>query len=108
MRWRSDLSAAALTTALAVAALYPAIAQKSPESILPPGFGQPEPPAPPRPAPDGPSKATRDAVPDSALTPPAPDGDAPVVAEAVGDGLGNDMAAVEPVELPEEARRSID
>ena len=30
-----------------LAALFPAIAQKSPQSILPPGFGEPDAPPPP-------------------------------------------------------------
>ncbi|CAN5260571.1 hypothetical protein BH09PSE3_BH09PSE3_05640 [soil metagenome] len=111
MRWRTGFSTAALTAVLAAAALYPALGQKSPESILPPGFGQPEPVAPPKPAtvpssaPASPAAPTN-LMPDAEGTPTTFD-DALNVAEAVDDGLGNETAAVDPADLPEEARRSI-
>ncbi|MDB5702115.1 MAG: hypothetical protein JWL66_2314 [Sphingomonadales bacterium] len=104
---RIKLSLAALTAGLAVAALYPALAQKSPESILPPGFGQPEPDAP---KPVAPAGGPTDLMPEAASGPvvtPTMD-DALNTAEAVDDGLGNDMTAVDPTEMAEEARRSID
>jgi hypothetical protein len=118
-RWRTEYSAAALTAVLAVAALYPAIAEKNPESILPPGFGQPEPVAPPKPVAAGkpaaaPSvKPPTELVPETVLTPaPASGENALDVAEAVegsgDDDLGNEVATVGSNDLPEEARRSVD
>jgi hypothetical protein len=66
MRWRASLATVSLTSALAIASLYPAFGQRSPQSILPPGFGEPDTPAekgqpkqpPPRSAPSdkGPSE----------------------------------------------------
>jgi hypothetical protein len=113
VHFRAEISTVALTVALTGAALYPALAQKNPESILPPGFGQPEPVAPTK------SSATATVTPAKAPTDliPVPAGDAPTQssldtansAETADDnGLLNETAAVEPVELPEEARRSVD
>jgi hypothetical protein len=51
MRVDARLRAGAAGAALALAAWYPASGQQRPESILPPGFGQPAAPAPPRPLP---------------------------------------------------------
>jgi hypothetical protein len=45
MRWRASLATVGLTSVLAIGALYPAFGQRSPQSILPPGFGEPDPPA---------------------------------------------------------------
>jgi hypothetical protein len=107
MRSRIKISLAALTAGLAAAALYPALAQKSPESILPPGFGQPEPDAA---KPASPTRGPTDLMPEAAsgqAATPTMD-DALNTADAVDDGLGNDMAALDPMELPEEARRPID
>lgn len=64
MRWRNSLAVAGLTSALAIAALYPASGQRSPQSILPPGFGEPE--APPE---------------KSATKPPTPEKGAPKTSE---------------------------
>lgn len=113
---RGGLSTIALTVALAGAALYPALAQKNPESILPPGFGQPEPVTPPKPAapakPTAPGASPRtdptNLIPGPAPSDPALQGDVLDSAETVDDGLSNETAAVEPTEMPEEARRSVD
>jgi hypothetical protein len=117
-RFRTDfLTTAALTTALGAAALYPALAQKGPESILPPGFGQPEPATPPKAAPPKAPTTTKtptNLIPEAVTpasapsTPSTPSTDALNVADVVDNGLDNETAAIEPVELPEEARRSID
>ena len=104
---RPKLWAAALAGAASLA-LVPALAQKSPESILPPGFGGP----PPAPAP-APSAAPALAVPPTA----PPDSMAAATlgnsdAVAVDEGDNNldadadaDAAAVQ-VDLPPQARRS--
>jgi hypothetical protein len=59
-RSRTNLAAVALLAATALASGIPAIGQKSPESILPPGFGDPvkEPPKE-GPSPDGPDGTKR-------------------------------------------------
>lgn len=50
MRWRNELLTVALTASVAAVALMPALAQRAPESILPPGFGDtPKPPKPAKP-----------------------------------------------------------
>ncbi len=95
--------------AASAVALWPAIAQRAPESILPPGFGQPDPPAnQTAPAPSAPP-ASDDLVPDLALRPPTSDvtrGD--VIGEVIGNLSDNALVAVEAPDLPPEARRSLD
>lgn len=68
-RWRAGIAATALGIA-ALAAWYPASGQQRPESILPPGFGQPAAPAPPRAAPS-PRATTGAAQPRSGASAPA-------------------------------------
>ena len=87
------------TAALALAAALPAIAQDKPESILPPGFGEPTAPAP--------EPVTNNAAP--AVTPPSErqslEGSAVEIVESL---LGDEMAQAEPVpqvEYPRSARR---
>jgi hypothetical protein len=76
MRWRASLATAGLTSALAFAALYPALGQRSPQSILPPGFGEPDTPpekAPPpkqRPEEKAPSRSSEPDVPEIPLNIP--------------------------------------
>ena len=104
-----------VASAVAVGAIVPALAQRAPESILPPGFGQPEPPASPLPRePARPSETTPPAsspggndVPDIALTPPAAGDDA--IGETI-DTLDDNVsvATAAPVDLPPGARRSLD
>ena len=53
MRSRANIVAIALSATAAFVALYPALAQRAPESILPPGFGEPTPAPPPPTARDG-------------------------------------------------------
>jgi len=113
MRWRDNLLAVALTTSVAIAALYPALAQRAPESILPPGFGEPDPPpsnaTAPKPQPS-PPKPDGDALPDYALVPPPAPGDTITdIEDDAANVLGNAAAFVpEPMDLPVEARRSVD
>ena len=107
----------ALTAGCALVALYPALAQRGPQSILPPGFGEPDTPPPVAPkSPDDRPAADRpaNAVPDAAL--PA----APSPADSADEIVGGDESALEngsdnasitlapPQDLPPQARRSLD
>lgn len=105
-----------MVTASAVA-LWPALAQRSPESILPPGFSQPEPAAPAAPA----TPATPTKTGDPATLPSSPSQAAGNAADTPTDTLtglldgvvedtsNNMTAAVVPlVDLPPQARRSLD
>lgn len=89
---------------VALAAAIPAFSQQTPESLLPPGFGEPKtPPAPP---------------PDPAAPPaePAPLLPVPGISEAetiIEDAAQEDLEAleeqrVEPIELPEASRRQVE
>ncbi len=115
----------ALAGGIVLAALVPAIAQRSPQSILPPGFGEPEPPptpAPngaPRPADDRPARPSdgRD-VPDQTIRPTETadtiqsDGVTQDIASAEGGSANSSdnasVAAVPMEDLPPQARRSLD
>jgi hypothetical protein len=122
MRFRNKSLVLALVAGCAGIALYPALAQRSPQSILPPGFGEPAPPPEASPPPPKPGEP-RDRPPRD----PAPDGDAPdltlrpppvastvpgvedVAADESGDFADNAMlAAVPQQDLPPQARRSLD
>ncbi len=112
MRWRNSLPAALMVAASAVA-LWPAIAQRGPESILPPGFGEPEPANSSRAAPDRPGRPTGDLVPDIRLTPPQSDPGNATQSDIIGDVIeetANNATAVvaEPMDLPPQARRSLE
>lgn len=104
---------AALMVAASAVALWPALAQRSPESILPPGFSQPEPAAPTAPRGD---EVARPAGPGSPA-PATPSTVSPILDNGLDDALdglvedvsNNQTAAVAPlVDLPEQARRSLD
>jgi hypothetical protein len=85
-----------LAAAAAAALTIPALAQDQPESLLPPGFGQPEPTPAPTPAPS----------PTQQVTPPAPG--EPLVQEVSPDAGLAELVEQElppPIELPEFARR---
>ncbi len=116
MRWRNSIPAALLVAASAVA-LWPAVAQRSPESILPPGFGEPEPANSTRPAaPERSSRPSNDLVPDVRLnvpdapgTPTPPSGQSDVIGDLIADTSNNSTAVVAaPMDLPPQARRSLD
>lgn len=82
------------TIGLAAGALYPAFGQEAPESLLPPGFGQPAPPRAPASVPN--------------ISPAAPAA-VPVLTIEPEILAGIDAAPIaEPLELPDSARRSID
>jgi hypothetical protein len=102
----------------ALAFAIPAMGQRDrqreggPESLLPPGFGEPPPPAPKAPAPKAPSPDTP-APPSPAAPAPA----APLAPPTPDDGLGVEDSAAEdleafaernlppPIEIPESSRR---
>lgn len=94
---RARLAAAAALAALAVA--IPALAQDQPESILPPGFGDPAPaPSPsPQPSPSATENVTTNTV--------TPESTVQVVSldDALADLVELDIPP--PIELPEHARR---
>ena len=120
MRSRVRPIALALAGGAALAALYPALAQRAPESILPPGFGDPPAPSPaptksgaPKPAtkgdePPAATPTTPTDVPDVALKTP---GTNEIVADETA-GLDNALSnTIEPTvlqDLPAAARRSLD
>jgi hypothetical protein len=56
MRNKSALIIASLLASAAVVTALPVLGQDRPESILPPGFGEPDPPKPPRPTPQPPAR----------------------------------------------------
>ncbi|PTQ11634.1 hypothetical protein CLG96_09470 [Sphingomonas oleivorans] len=97
---------AALLLAGAAAIGIPAFGQEAPESLLPPGFGEPAPPPPPaQPAPTAPAPA-RPAPPVA----PAPTLDplATLLSEAIAPEEEEAEEPLEPLELPDWARRSMD
>ncbi len=111
----------ALAAGCAMLALFPALAQRGPQSILPPGFGEPDPPpAPsPKPAEDRPTRpaANPDDVPELTLRPPvrsttpSTNLDELVGVDEGGMGNGSDNASIAvapPQDLPPQARRSLD
>lgn len=127
MRFRAKRVGLALAAGVALIALVPALAQRSPQSILPPGFGEPDPPpsAAPKPAPkpseERPSRSPSDReesdVPELVLRPPASNTTSPsggsaedvVSDEGNGNGSENASVAVAPMQdLPPQARRSLD
>ncbi|HYE28692.1 MAG TPA: hypothetical protein VEA61_10720 [Allosphingosinicella sp.] len=108
--WRARLLLPLLAGGAALAFALPAAGQrdKSPESLLPPGFGEPPPPTPKEPDPDAPSPPSAPTP-----TPPAEGGALPPSAETlpVEDSAAEDLealAALElppPIEIPEASRR---
>ena len=118
MRSRGKRFTAVAIGGCALISLVPALAQRGPQSILPPGFGEPEPPPPTRPAdnaprPPAPPSTSADEQPELTLRPPASDSGS--VDELIGldEGLSNSSdnasaAMIEPQDLPPQARRSLD
>jgi hypothetical protein len=106
--WRARLLLLAGGAALAFA--IPAAGQrdKGPESLLPPGFGEPPPPAPREPAPDSPPAAPSPSGPAAPSPSPPPARAAPL---AVEDSAAEDLEALAqhnlppPIEIPEASRR---
>ena len=85
-------------------ALVPALAQKKPESILPPGFGGP----PPAPAPVSPPTTAAPTAPDSIAAMSPLDNKADAIAVDEGDNTLDNEAenTLAQVDLPPQARRS--
>ncbi len=97
---------ALLAAAAVVALAIPVLAQDRPTSILPPGFGDPAPPAPKTPPPAAPS--VPGAEPAATATPAPLTGDAEAqVAESDSLSPADTAAAdiAEPIEVPDRARR---
>jgi hypothetical protein len=105
--WRAKLLLL-LAGGAALAFAIPAAGQrdKGPESLLPPGFGDPPPPAPKEPSPDGPAPAPTPAP--RVPAPPPPASGEPL---SVEDSAAEDLAALAaqhlppPIEIPEASRR---
>ena len=108
---RAKLLLLAGGAALAVA--IPAMGQreKGPESLLPPGFGEPPPPAPKEPSPDTPATPSQ-----SSPTPPSPPRAPPRPSAPleIEDAAAEDLEAIAqqslppPIEIPEGSRRPVD
>ena len=106
-RWRNKLLLLGGAAALAVS--IPAIGQEAPESLLPPGFGDPDAPLPP-------PVETNTAQPATPAPTPAP---APSVLPGLEEGpplrelTPEELAEIEallppPIEIPEASRRPVD
>jgi hypothetical protein len=103
------LAGAAVALALGVFAI-PAIGQEqAPESLLPPGFGDPQSPSP---APAEPGAPAEPAVPGGAIVQPLPGTDTPRVADPADEESDADeedneeeVAEADPFDLPPESRR---
>jgi hypothetical protein len=120
MRWRGNAAIAGLTATLALVSLYPALGQKAPQSILPPGFGEPDapppektapkPPVTPRPAAEPSTAPTGDAVGEVPLVvPPTGGGRTPAPSTGGTDTLDNATAAIiDPVAALPEIVRPLD
>ena len=114
-RWRNSFAAAACVAVagLSVAGwgIRPAAGQDNPESILPPGFGDPKAPPPPAPTPRLPEPPPSADTPPPALRPtprprPTPATDV-VESDAIGEGDGGVVVPPPPpIEMPDTARRS--
>lgn len=117
MRFRVNPRLAILFAGCGVLALYPALAQRGPQSILPPGFGEPETPSSAPTEPRGGDRPVEETPPqarDVQATPPASANGtaADIVDVATPDGAvgGDNTLADLPVQqdLPPQARRSLD
>ncbi|MBE2991034.1 hypothetical protein IFR23_03295 [Sphingomonas sp. CFBP 13603] len=123
MRTSLKASLAAAVAVGALVALGPAIGQDRPESILPPGFGEPTPAPAPRPTPPAGTQPTRPTGPTQPSAPqPAPSpaqpgamiqplppttpGDTPLV-PTVATPAQVDPAVLAQYEMPASARRSL-
>ncbi len=106
MHSRNNRAVLLLATA-ALIAVWPAVAQRGPESILPPGFGEAETANTTQPAVEKTERPAADLVPTLPLDPPAPPGD--VIGDLIADSANNSLATVAaPLDLPADARRSLD
>jgi hypothetical protein len=106
--WRTRLLLAAGLAAVAAASL-PALGQDSPESLLPPGFGDPPPKQEPEPQPTEPGATPAEPPRNDVVPAPNPGAD-----QAVTDSAAEDLRALPPVapsytaDVPEALRRPVD
>lgn len=106
-RWRA--SALLLGGAAALALALPALSQEGPESLLPPGFGDPKAPLP-EPEPADPAAPGEPGTPAPRTAPPP----AAVAIPALEDLSPEELAALEallppkPIEMPEASRRPVE
>jgi hypothetical protein len=105
----SKVALIALAAGLATLLALPASGQDSPESLLPPGFGDPVPAGPAAPPPPPPGRGDQQDVPTLTLAPPPPAAGDPLAA-ALGEAATgvDDEETAGPVELPDHARRPVD
>jgi hypothetical protein len=112
-RWRNSLILLGSAATLAIA--LPALSQetKAPESILPPGFGDPDTPPPPPPPPEANETDPRTDLPPRAA-PPRPREEISEFDTVIENAAAEDLEALEalqpppPVEIPDFARRPVD
>ncbi|HEX9946384.1 MAG TPA: hypothetical protein VGA98_02485 [Allosphingosinicella sp.] len=119
--WRAKLLLIAGGAALAFAIPAAGQREKGPESLLPPGFGDPPPPAPKSPAPKAPpADAPGTPSPSPSPSSPAPPSPSPSPARpraptilTVEDSAAEDLEALPrqdlppPIEIPDESRRPV-
>jgi hypothetical protein len=109
--WRSRF--ALLAGAAAIAIAIPAFSQEAPESLLPPGFGEPAPPTPPAPQEPGatPAPGTPPAPAPGTAPPPLEGDQPPLETTVIENAAAEDLEALEalepppPIEIPDYARR---
>ena len=114
-RWRAKLLLASGAAALAFALPAAGQEEKAPESLLPPGFGDPaDAPNQPQPQPDqpaAPAPSETPAVPPGFSAPPPGGGESLVVEDSAAEDL-EALAELEnlppPIEIPDAARRPTD
>ena len=110
-RWRSKLIL--LGGAAALAAAIPALGQEAPESLLPPGFGDPPPPPPPPPQDPATATPTNTISPTPTPTPARRRDQLPELETTVVNSAIEDLEALTanlppPIEIPEASRRPVD
>ncbi|MDP9414522.1 MAG: hypothetical protein M3Q08_10625, partial [Pseudomonadota bacterium] len=109
-RWRSKLLFVGGAGALALA--IPALSQetRTPESLLPPGFGEPEAPPPATAQNPAPPEETAPSAPAAPPPPLALEGGETVIENAAAEDLEalEELEPEPPVEIPDFARRRID
>ncbi|MET0239328.1 MAG: hypothetical protein ABW184_05460 [Sphingobium sp.] len=101
---RADAAFLGLSGAILLAVAIPVVAQRGPESLLPPGFGDPEPTPPPTPvAPAQPSQPAAPAAP----APGTPAVALPPIADLLANAAADEEEKPEDYDMPPTARRSL-
>jgi hypothetical protein len=103
-RWRNNLLLAAGAAAAALA--IPALSQETPESLLPPGFGDPAPPPTPSPQPTGPTGPRIAPIPGPRPLPGVESSPLDTATIEELQALLEDLPP--PIEIPETSRRPVD